>query len=68
VRFGTVAFHHRCINCTRRAGTRETSGDSDVHPSLREDILLNTGNETKAEKMGQALLKEAHDSLTATVR
>jgi hypothetical protein len=31
-------------------------------------ILLTTGNETKAEKMGQALLKEAHDSLTATVR
>jgi hypothetical protein len=23
VRFGTVAFDHRCINCARRAGTHE---------------------------------------------
>jgi hypothetical protein len=31
-----VAFDHRCINCTRRAGTRELQEIPDAHPSLRE--------------------------------
>jgi len=37
---GTAVKIHSCINCTRRAGTRELQEIHHAHPSLREATVF----------------------------